>query len=279
MRTKAFHALIVCFTGLAFAPSLSGDVLEWSFGKLRLGEQTANNTAPSTFEYEVFAELDTNNPIGDFTSVTLTGPGVSMALDNFGGPDWEFYQSFSTQAAMDAAFAAGTYSLDASVPLGIISEELLMTTTTFTDVPVFTGSVYSDLQGMDASQDFSFSWNAPPPDGWMLFVEEANGPEVFVMSGFGNDTSGDTGVTMAGDTLQAGTDYEAYLVFGSITDDVRDSFLTGNGIAPAFGSETFIAFTTGAASIPEPSGLGLVFFLLAGLALTRRHHRGHILNA
>lgn len=257
-------------------PGVYADVEEYNFVKLRVGQQTGDGVTPGgPYQYEAFAQVFTSN-FSDFTSVTLNGPtgsGVSTPLANVSSAnDWEFYSPFGTQAALDAAYPAGEYMLDATGPLGTFSETVQMPATTFPDQPVFTGSVYSMLQGMNPSQDVPVTWAPPTGNLWILGVEEVNGPEVFFLSTLTGEPQGGTSASLPGGTLQPNTQYEAYLLVGNATQDVRDSFDTGQSIAaPGLASETRIAFETGDA-IPEPTALAALAAAL--LALAARRGRG-----
>jgi hypothetical protein len=84
-------------------------------GKSRnYNQTTAGAVTPSTdaaFEFEAQIEGSPTSPTGPI-SVTLPGNSVGSALTyNSDGQAWRLRQNFTTQAALDAAFPSGTYTL------------------------------------------------------------------------------------------------------------------------------------------------------------------------
>jgi hypothetical protein len=268
---NALTALIVaCLTSTAAA-----DVIDYSLAKILLHEQTANNTAPTVLEgAELFGQIALNNGT-DFTSVSLggaVGSPIPFSTTNAFFDDWEFFQDFPSQAQLDAAFPNQTYTFDASGSpgLGTFSENVTLSGV-YPGIPFYTGTVFSDAQGFDASAPFTFTWNAVSGNSFFLTIEEVDGPEVFFVDGFG---SSDTSAIIPGGTLTAGTDYEAYLAFANVTADQRDSFPQGEGLS-GLARETYFEFTpgTGTPIVPEPSTLilfGTGMIGLGGFTFLRR---------
>lgn len=259
-------AVLVLLACTLPAESLRADVLDYAFGKALQFEQTADNTAPTTpSQAMVFGNLFVDNP-GDFGSVSLSGGAGLTYSSFFGGFDWLGEAVYATQAEMDAAFPnAATYTLSASGgTLGTFNETITFgVSQEFPNTPFFTGSVVSDAQGMNASSDFTFSWNIPPSDGYQLFIEEVNGPEVFNQDGVFGGT--ETSATVSGGTFAAGTTYRAVIAFFDVEEGTRSSFPTGIEYT-GFITETSFVFST--AAIPEPSTLALL--VVAVPVMTRR---------
>lgn len=196
-------------------------------------------------------------------------------MTQFGG-DWEFAQTFPSLAALNAVFPdGGAYSLETSGgSLGAFIEPMSFPTGSFPAIPFFTGTVFSDANGLNPNQDLNFSWNTPPGDVlFFAIIESATNNEVFFLDGFRNGNENDTSVVLPGGTFSANTDYEAILTFATGLDDTRTVFPSGSGLS-ARGRETNFAFTTGAAAaVPEPSTAILVSCLLLGMLVHRQRRR------
>lgn len=248
----------------AITPTANADVVDYSLAKFLHYQQTANNAAPTTLtQANIFAQVNVGNA-NDFTSVSVSG-GDGLVLSRT-GRDWEGSTNYGSQSALDAAFPSGTtYMLNASGALGSFSESIEFDgSDSFSDTPFFTGNVYSDAQGMNPSQSFTFTWNTPPADGFFLYVEEASGFPVFEFDGFG--LSGTSAVAPAG-TFSAGTGYVVHIDFIDATEGTRDSFQTGTEFT-GYVSTTSFQFTP--TSVPEPSSFAIMALGLSRLFFRRR---------
>lgn len=271
VKNSVFSFLTVCLPIVAFAllvpTSAYADVVDYAIAKELGYQQTGDNTAPGTpVSAEMFGNFAVNNS-ADFNLVSLSGGAGLTYSTNNGGFDWEGVATFGSQSAMDAAFPNGvTYTLNASGgSLGSFSEPITFDPGhAFPDTPFFTGSVFSDAQGLDASQPFTFDWNTPPADGFAFFIEQLSGPEVFYLDGFGGT---DTNVTVPLGTFTAGTTYEASIVFFDVFESSPSEFSTGTEFT-GFIKRTSFQFTT--VAVPEPSMFAVLGIGLIGIATRRR---------
>lgn len=250
-----------------FSTTANAAVIDYSIAKFQGFTQTADNTAPVTADtFQFYAQFATNNP-NDFNTVSVDGaPGGSFALDDFGF-DWERGVQFPTLTALNAAYPDQVYTFEASGTLGTFSEPLSLTGGFLASVPFFTGTVFSDLQGMDASQDFLLTWNSPPADGFGLFIIDLNtNSAAFGLEGFGDSMT--TSVLIPGGTLTPGTNYEVVLDFIDASEGTVSSFSTGEEFT-GFVNTTFLDFSTASSSVPEPAGIWLMASALVVLSLSR----------
>ena len=275
-RSLAVHALrtvvviagcvVVYFTML---PPAHTSVISWELAKFRGYEQTSNAAPTDPVFFEIDADLHTDNQ-NDFTAVSLGGaPGSPLNLTtDDGGFSWDFTQEFLTQAAMDAALPDNSiYTFDATTTLGVIREEITTGPGFDPIIPHFIGTIYDQLQGMDPDEDFELMWNPPPAlSGTALFIDDLL-LDVEVLDTF--LAPGITSFTIPGGTLQADREYGVLIEFPVITNDVRDSFLTGEGIA-VHGNSTQINFIP--TFLPEPSSMLLGVSGLMAMLFIRRAH-------
>lgn len=261
------HCLFALLTLVSVQPNVRADIIDYSVVKFLRYEQLADNTAPVILDHaEFFLQFSVSNP-SDFTSVSLIGGAGLTAVQN--GGDWEGVETYTTQAALDAAFPNGTtYQINASGALGTFSEPVTFSgADSYPVTPFFTGTVFSDAQGMDPTQSFTFEWNASPPDGVIFSVWEVNGPQVFEFDGFGG--TAETSATLPGGTLSAGTTYNAFLTFPDFTADTVEDFPQGFGLT-AFASETFFQFSPATSAVPEPSSGAMLLSIVYLMLLRRR---------
>ena len=109
---------------------------------------------------------------GDATAATLTYPGTGSPGDYIPASYDPLKKTliyapptFANQAAMDAAFPTGTYTTDytdaANNPQSV-SVDYTQTAYAST-MPTFTAATYNAMQGLDATQAFTFTFNADVP--------------------------------------------------------------------------------------------------------------------
>ena len=268
MKKVIAVAWIVC---LFASGSLQAEVTQWRLSKLRVYEQTANNTQPTQNPTSVFqADVRTEN-FSDLTSLSLGGaPGSPVSLNGpmgFGSNyRWRIDQDFADEAAMDTAYPDNaSYTLDSQGPQGSTSESIAFSGTFPVEIPFFAGQVYQNLQGMDPSQNFPLTWDTLPSGvNAFVFIDDDSAGTVV----FDEEVTGLTSTVIPGGKLSPNTEHIALIAYFAETTDARDGFTTGQG-STEFITLTELFFTTGAA-IPEPSSLLLGFLATLGCATIRR---------
>jgi len=212
---------------------------------------------------------------GDFSGGSLTpGAGSSVPL-TLTSPTTLLYQtgSIPTQAAMDAAFPAGTYKFDVTGgTMGPASATIDYTADFFPlSLPFLDGTNFSDLQGMNSAAPFAFDFSPFVPGGganesFIFFtLFDLNTLSFVFDAGFLPATT--AGLVLPGGTLQPGHDYSYELDFSNrVLVPSPGAVFQGQ---LGFDSRTSGRFSTTA--VPEPGiaiiGLGLG---VSSAALLRR---------
>ena len=189
--------------------------------QLYLQNSPANPTLRANpFAFEAGATPARANSIvsGQFTP---TG-GATRTLAPLGGGNFFFDGgTFSTQAALDAAFPNGTYSfgLQTVTAPTSFSDSVSITGNTYpTNVPKLLNGTWSNggLQ-VDATQNYLFTWNdiAPFVSPNRMILEILDGSNKVIFSRvFNPDPSGfNINFTLPANTLQAGSFYTGKLTF------------------------------------------------------------------
>jgi PEP-CTERM motif len=229
-------------------------------------EQTSNVSSSSglTFNGTFFSADLFATTANAYTSASVMLPGgSSIALTQNPAADYGFQTGLlADQATMDAMFPFGTYTFT-----GVNGPQTDTATLNYTaddysqTVPFLTGNTYSDLQGLNAAQSFTFGLSPFTPGGnqtdafvFLTVFDQSTGDVAFTQ-GFLDPST--TSITMAAGTLDPGTAY-SYEVDYSDRDIASD--LGGAESAPQIGFDVRSdgTFTTAAAITPEPSSLLLL---------------------
>jgi hypothetical protein len=251
-----------------------------NYALFRVASFTQNSTAaPTTADDYFFSDRAFVDSASDFDSASLAypGPGTPATLDLIPDPVSPFFNygspSVSTQAALDAAFPAGTYSTTATNSITSATQTVSVDVTNLNvfshTIPALTPAGYTAIQGLHASADTTLSFNTFLPDAaanesdifFTLF--DTSGNSVFDAGFLPSST---TGITIPANTLQPNTPYTYTLIFSD-----RINSTDPNGLFDDLGYDlsTSGAFTTEPA--PEPATLSLLS--VAGLTLLLKRRR------
>lgn len=278
---RARHAVLAAIgiAALSLGSAHASDApLGNMFWQLRSGEylQTGDGAQLTALGYlftAVAVELDP----ADFTSATMRLPDgslITLPAEAIGSAHVFNSPLFTSRQAMDEAFPGGTYGVTFDGPNGVrIAGATAPPEAYPAAVPYLTGTDYTDLQGMDPLNAFTFHVvGSPPPEGTadhviQIFVDErATGIGAFSSGTFSAD--GPVGVTMPGGTLRAGVEYQwsVYEGYSPLGVDV-----TGleNGSHFTYRYHTVGYFTT---AVPEPGTWAMFGAGFAALGLLRRRY-------
>ncbi len=232
-------------------------------------QQTGNGNTLSL--NGAFYSADVNTSVANpYTSVSMTFPGPSSPITAFSHatPTDYLYQTglYATLADMNTAFPTGTYTFTANN--GDTASYNYTANDYAGSLPYLTGTTYTDLQGMNSSQAFNFTFSpfvtgGTATDSFMFLTIFDSTSGTFVYdAGFLPATT--TGLLLPAGTLHAGDQFSYELDFSN--RDILTSGFSGGDFPPQLGFDvrTSGTFSSAAATAtPEPSTI--VLFGLGGL--------------
>ncbi len=158
------------------------------------------------------------------TSAKVQVPGGPLlTLSNFFGVAFMSMETYPSQAAMDTARPSGTYNMQLTRTTGSPPSASLSLTGSYPPTPHILN--YTPAQAVNPGADFMVQWNgftgatandsvtfsiANPLTGWYWVAPDPCVPRLLPNTA--------TSVTIPAGTLQAGTTYQASLIYSRMTD-------------------------------------------------------------
>jgi hypothetical protein len=273
-------------TALALAlpvPEARADLTNFdSFGNMEY-TQTANNTVPTGPPLDFFASRLFYSTAGDITAANGTsGTQPSFSYTNQAGQGYALFQTGFISAAQLAAYQQPSENLTFSITggnlVGLSGISPNYGSPLYTSaVPYLTGNSYHSLQGLNASQSDSITFNG------FSAVAGSNESDIFItITNTSNNsvaystelTNTTTSLTLLANTLAASTTYNLEVDYSSRLNGTGSFNGTNTPFTAGYDVRTEIGFTTAAPSVvPEPASLALTAIGVASALLVARRRR------
>jgi hypothetical protein len=292
-RRSACAIFTLLFVLVATSPS-DGSISFYRLGKRLFHDQTNDSQPTMPVFMDAGVDLLASDP-NDLASArvfstkpSLLSPASPFVLTEYTPGGWISSQAYPSVEAMDVNIPPGDV-FGFLIEDGNLGSRLALlpvpATNLFpTNVPYFTGNAYSQLNGLDTTQPFTFTWNnftAP------LGANET--PQFFNLYRVSNGQSvvntfvpfGTTSYNLPANSLLPGVQYGAQIVFSSRKVTLDAGFIDGD-LAALYDSSTTLSFVTASSgggasafSNPEPTAmtLALITLFVSGFYPRRRLSR------
>lgn len=229
--------------------------------------QTVDNTPPAAGESWSF-EAYFDSGAGAMSFGEVAGGAAPLQLLEYSPGQWDADDGdvfFSSKAIFDASFPSNTiYSMNiGGGDLGMRSQQFSIGPDAYPTPGYLTGSVLSDLQGLDSKQDVVISWSAPSPDVNIvgIFIDRTDGFQTAYETVLSSTAV--TQITIPAGVLEPGVEYELGLTFANVVLQAADpspGFGVDYNIVSGFLTDTLVVFSTDSGCIADLTGDGQLDF-------------------
>jgi len=251
-RSLLSHARLVlalCFLLGSAATSVAQNVAGFIHGKIQNFQQTspaapvANATSPFQFGSLIMMGTATING----ATLTFSGTASPRTYDPLAGGSFSILDTFLTQAAMDAAYQNGNYTVNIDTSAGMFSRSIFLLPLSYPTTPQLTVPANDWQNGnivIDASADYTFTWNPFSNANPVDLIELVFGGSSIILDPF---PATQTSYTLPAGSLQPGVTYECDLGFIRVAGAAAGDPDIGPGYATFVKATSFVVSATGGA--------------------------------
>ena len=210
-------------------------------------EDDAVQATPEIWTLEAYISAEE----GAFTEGEVTGGAFPLALTEYSPGNWDIDDpsiEYASKSALDADFPSNqSYAMSVlGGAWGERNQPFFIGPDAYPAPGHLTGSVFSDLHGMDPNADFMLEWTPAGPgvDAVAIFIDRADDfstvYEIFL-------PASSTGVVIPAGTLQEATEYVLGLTYAEVdqfTGDGAPAFDTDIRLVAGYLTDTIVNFAT-----------------------------------
>ncbi|MEP4077762.1 hypothetical protein [Haloferula sp.] len=207
---------------LLLIPSAHAVVEDWFIDKAISFRQSADDTQPAAAtDWTIEVAVETTNPSeANSVSISRNGSAVSHPLE-FEDGEWIFEKNYASEAAMNLEFpSSSNYTITLSGgTLGTKIQTFTLGAANYPDTPYLTGHDFTRCQSIEATADFTISWNNAGTFGnsASLEIEDPVNEQTIAEPEF-DDPVLPTSFIIAANTLEAGYWYDGYLSLANLDE-------------------------------------------------------------
>ena len=209
----------------------------------------ANATSPFQFGSLIMMGTATING----ATLTFSGTASPRTYDPLAGGSFSILDTFLTQAAMDAAYQNGNYTVNIDTSAGMFSRSIFLLPLSYPTTPQLTVPANDWQNGnivIDASADYTFTWNPFSNANPVDLIELVFGGSSIILDPF---PATQTSYTLPAGSLQPGVTYECDLGFIRVAGAAAGDPDIGPGYATFVKATSFVVSATGPTPSPTPT--------------------------
>jgi len=255
LLSHTYLVLALCFLLGSAATSVAQNVGGFIHGKIQNFQQTspaapvANTTSPFQFGSLIMMGTATING----ATLTFSGTASPRTYDPLAGGSFSILDTFLTQAAMDAAYQNGNYTVNIDTSAGMFSRSIFLLPLSYPTTPQLTVPANDWQNGnvvIDASADYTFTWNPFSNANPVDLIELVIGGSSIILDPF---PATQTSYILPAGSLQPGVSYECYLGFVRVAGAAAGDPDIGPGYATFVKATSFVVSATGPTPSPTPT--------------------------
>jgi len=255
LLSHTYLVLALCFLLGSAATSVAQNVGGFIHGKIQNFQQTspaapvANTTSPFQFGSLIMMGTATING----ATLTFSGTASPRTYDPLAGGSFSILDTFLTQAAMDAAYQNGNYTVNVDTSAGMFSRSIFLLPLSYPTTPQLTVPANDWQNGnvvIDASADYTFTWNPFSNANPVDLIELVIGGSSIILDPF---PATQTSYILPAGSLQPGVSYECDLGFVRVAGAAAGDPDIGPGYATFVKATSFVVSATGPTPSPTPT--------------------------
>jgi hypothetical protein len=248
-------ALVLCALTLSSTTSFGQSVSGFVLGKIQNFRQTSS-AAPvvdSVQPFQFGGLITPGTATINSATLTFTGTASPKSFTDDGVGTFSILDTFVTQAALDAAYGSGNYTVNIDTSAGMFSSTIFLFPFSYPVTPPLTVPA-SDWQNnaivIDPSLDYTFTWGSFSNANAVDLIQFAIRNSSVIPAPF---PATQTSYTVTAGSLLPNTDYTCDLAFARVAGATTGGTDIGPGYVTLAKDTGFMIHTTAGSATPTPT--------------------------